>query len=111
MGQFIKRSSRHYLEFHHSITGKYASPLHDSCAVAYLLRPDLFGTIRQPVRVVTEGIAIGQTIHGNDLRKYVSKAWDDIPESTICTSVKSAQVLDLFHSTLVNADQLARGNE
>ena len=68
--------------------------------MAYLLRPDLFTTIRQPVRVVTEGIAIGQTIHGNDDRDYVSEAWDNVPSCTVCTGVDAQAVLELYYSTL-----------
>ncbi len=102
VGRFIKESSKHYFEFHRSITGNYACPLHDACAVAYCLRPDLFQTIAQSVRVVTDGIAIGQTIHGDNLREYVSDAWDELPENTICTAVDSQAVLDLFLSTLAS---------
>jgi inosine-uridine nucleoside N-ribohydrolase len=36
--------------------------LHDSSAVAYLLDPSLFTTRTSPVRVVCDGIAVGQTI-------------------------------------------------
>ena len=102
MGRFIKDSSRHYLEFHKSISGNYESPLHDSCAVAYYLQPKLFETINQPVRVVTEGIAIGQTIHSNDLRDYVSEAWLNIPASKVGKAVNAEAVLELFRSTLIN---------
>ena len=76
-------------------SGETGCPLHDSAAVAFLLAPELFTTIEQPVRVVTEGIAIGQTIHGNDTREYVSSAWEDVRRSTICTDVDGQGVLDL----------------
>lgn len=99
-GKFIAECIQHYLHFYRSISGKPECPLHDSCAVAYLLRPDLFTTIRQPVRVVTEGIAIGQTIHGNDDRDYVSEAWDNVPSCTVCTGVDAQAVLELYYSTL-----------
>lgn len=102
-GKFIKKTNKHYFDFYHSISGKYECPLHDSCAVAYLLNPDLFTTIRQPVRVVTTGIALGQTIHGNGLRAYVTDAWDNTPDSTICTQVNSSAVLALYKSTLALA--------
>ncbi len=105
IGEFIERSSRHYLEFHHSISGTYVCPLHDSCAVAYCLQPELFQTILQPVRVVTEGIAIGQTIHSNDIRKYVSKEWDGIPKTQVSTTVNAQGVLELFLSTLISANK------
>lgn len=99
-GKFIADCMQHYLGFYRSISGKSQCPLHDSSAVAYFLKPQLFSTISQPVRVVTEGIAIGQTIHGNDDRKYVSDAWDNIPDSTICTNVDAEAVLDFYLSTM-----------
>ena len=44
-GQFIHDISRFYLAFHEQTTGRYACPVHDSSAVAFLLRPELFTTI------------------------------------------------------------------
>lgn len=99
-GKFIAATMKYYLDFHHSISGRYECPLHDASAIAYLLNRELFKTIKEPVRAVTEGIALGQTIHGNNLRSYVSTAWDNVPDSTICTEVDSAGVLELYRSTL-----------
>ncbi len=102
-GRFISDATDYYLNFYHSLSGEYQCPLHDSCTVAYLLQPELFTTIQQPVRVVTEGIAIGQTIHSNDIRRYVSQEWDDIPASTVCTDVDAEAVLNLYRETLAHA--------
>jgi inosine-uridine nucleoside N-ribohydrolase len=102
-GNFIAQTNEFYFRFHHSLSGKFECPLHDSSAVAYFLRPELFTTIRQPVRVATEGIALGQTIHGDKVRAYLSDAWDDITPSTICTAVNAAAVLELYRSTLALA--------
>ncbi len=93
-GIFIADSHRYYVDFHRSFSGETVCPLHDSAAVAFLLAPELFTTIDQPVRVVTEGIAIGQTIHSDDTREYVSSAWDDVRHSTICIDVDGQGVLD-----------------
>ncbi len=102
-GKFIANSHQYYLDFHHSLSGRFECPLHDSAAIAYLLAPDLFATINQPVRAVTEGIAMGQTIHGDDLREYVSSAWDDVADSTICIGVDGPAVLELCRSILSTA--------
>ncbi len=99
-GMFIAQTNEFYINFHHGLSGKFECPLHDSSAVAYFLKPELFSTIYQPVRVVTEGIALGQTIHGDQLRAYVTDAWDHTPPSTICTKVDGPAVLDLYRSTL-----------
>jgi purine nucleosidase len=102
-GQFIKETNRYYFDFYHTINGKHECPLHDSCAVAYLLNPDLFTTIHQPVRVVTEGVDLGQTIHGNELRASITNTWDNGADCTICTQVNAPAVLALYQSTLALA--------
>jgi inosine-uridine nucleoside N-ribohydrolase len=102
-GKFITSSHQYYLNFHHSLSGRFECPLHDSAAIAYLLAPDLFATVKRPVRAVTEGIAMGQTIHGDDLREYVSSAWDDVADSTICIGVDGPAVLELCRSILSKA--------
>ncbi|MCY4264941.1 MAG: nucleoside hydrolase [Gammaproteobacteria bacterium] len=102
-GQFIRDIMRFYLEFYFGINQRRECPLHDSCAVAYLLQPDLFSTIKNPVRVVTEGIAIGQTIHSDDIRRFVSKEWENIPNSNVCIGVDADAVLKLYQATLARA--------
>ena len=75
-GKLIHDSNQFYLNFHHSKSGVYECPVHDASAVAYLLRPELFVTQTAVVRVVTEGIALGQTIHADPqpLLRYQSVA-------------------------------------
>lgn len=99
-GNFIAQINRLYFDFHHGLSGKFECPLHDSSAVAYLLKPELFSTVKHPVRVVTQGIAGGQTIHGDETRAYITDAWDNQPLCKICTSVDAAGVLALYKSTL-----------
>ena len=62
IGGFVYRISRFYKQFHDSmgVTGGFY--VHDPSAVAYLIDPGIFSTDTARVRVVTEGIAIGQTI-------------------------------------------------
>ena len=102
-GKFIAQTHELYMNFHYSLSGKYECPLHDSSAVAYVLNPKLFSSIQQPVRVVTAGIALGQTIHSDQVRAYVTDAWDNQPACTICTGVDSTGVLELLRSTLALA--------
>ena len=102
-GDFIYRISRFYLDFHEEITGTAACPVHDSSAVAFLLNPYLYRTKIAAVRVVTEGIAIGQTIAGDPGADYESSAWKDQPACQICTGVDSDGVLALYAETLSSA--------
>jgi len=76
---------------------------HDSSAVAYLLDPSLFTTRGGPVRVVTEGIAIGQTIQKPDSKKNTPPAWQGRPSQTICIGVDAQRLLDLYYTTVTGA--------
>lgn len=99
-GKLIHDSNQFYLNFHHGKSGRYECPVHDASAVAYLLRPELFVTQTAVVRVVTEGIALGQTIHADPEPYYDIKAWHDRPTIQICTGVNPAGVRDFCETTL-----------
>lgn len=103
VGEFVYDISRFYLNFHEQLTGRYACPVHDSSAVAYLLQPGLFTTTDGAVRVATEGIAIGQTIRGDPGVNYESAAWKNGPICRICTAVDSDAMLALYRDTLASA--------
>jgi purine nucleosidase len=102
-GDFVYRISRFYVDFHQRITGSSACPIHDSSAVAYLLNPDLYQTKVAAVRVVTEGIAIGQTIAGDPDADFECGAWKDQPICQICVAVDNEKVLALYAETLALA--------
>ena len=74
--------------------------VHDSSAVAYLLDPTLFTTRRGAIRVITEGLAIGQTIQKPDGHNFPPGAWDGRPSQAICIDVDSARLLSLFRRTI-----------
>ena len=102
-GEFIHAISRYYLAFHEKTTGRYACPVHDSSAVAYLLDPGLFVTTSAAVRVATEGVAMGQTIGGDPDANYETDAWRSRPSCSICTGVDSDALLALYRETLTSA--------
>ena len=99
-GDLIFDISRCYLDFHKRVTGSFSCPVHDSSAVAFLLDPDIFETREAIVRVVTEGIARGQTIFSLPGAAYESNEWDDKPALGICTGVRPDAVRDLYLRTL-----------
>ena len=102
-GEFVYQISHYYLDFHEKLTGKRECPMHDSSAVAYLLNPDLYETRDAAVRVVTQGISIGQTIAGDPAADYESDAWRDRPICQVCVGVDSQAVLRLYQATLALA--------
>lgn len=101
-GRFIREISAMYQKFHKDSIGLDGFYVHDSSAVAYALRPDLFEIEQGPVRVVTDGIAKGQTILRPAGRKFPPGAWDDRQDQSICIGVDSAALLDFYRQTLVS---------
>lgn len=61
-GGFVRDMTAFYLEFHRSIGVTGGFYVHDPTALIYLVRPDLFEVTRAAIRVVTDGLAVGQTI-------------------------------------------------
>ena len=73
---------------------------HDSLAVAYVVDPSLFTLREGPIRVVTEGIALGQTIQKHQNRKFRVDHWHEHPPQAMCTMVDSQRFLDLYYNTI-----------
>jgi inosine-uridine nucleoside N-ribohydrolase len=99
-GCFIAQTSELYKQFHidrHGLDGLF---MHDSCAVAYVLAPELFTTRSGTMRVVTEGIAVGQTIQKPDSVNFAPGAWDGLPSQLACIGIDHEAVLELFHQKL-----------
>ena len=99
-GAFINDIGRFYLDFHENSTGTRSCPVHDSSAVAYLLVPELFSARAVSVRVVTNGIAMGQTTHRELDETYAVPDWDNLPVVSICTGVNADALLKLYLDTL-----------
>lgn len=104
-GECIHAITRYYFDFYESISDRRACPIHDSSAVACLLAPELYGAEEGPVRVVSEGIAMGQTILGRTPDRYASEDWLDRPSVRVCTSVDGEGVKKLYLDTLRLAGQ------
>ena len=68
--------------------------------MAYLLRPDLYRTEAAVVRVATEGIAMGQTIHDSTRRVFATDDWLDLPTCNVCVGVDAPAVMAFYLSTL-----------
>lgn len=83
VGNFITDICQFYMAYYSSIGVKNGFYVHDSSTILYLVRPDLFETIQAPVRVVTEGIAIGQTIAALPPHDTRPGAWQAMPKTHI----------------------------
>jgi inosine-uridine nucleoside N-ribohydrolase len=109
VGGFLFRISRFYKQFHDAtgVTGGFY--VHDPSAVAYAIDPSLFSTESAAVRVVTEGIGVGQTVAvaGPPAERW--EASRGRPAVTICRDVDGERLLRLFEAT-ISPDQ-SRGHD
>lgn len=101
MGEFIYAISRFYLEFHRQVHGLDACHTHDPSVIAYLIDPTLYTLEYGPIRVVTEGIAMGLTLWDRSGSWRRPNAWTGRPAVGVCTRVDAPRVLALFHERIV----------
>jgi inosine-uridine nucleoside N-ribohydrolase len=108
VGAFLYRISRFYKRFHDAtgVTGGFY--VHDPSAVAYAIDPSLFTTEKARVRVVTEGIALGQTIAYSGPRVDQWEASRGRPEATVCRDVDGERLLRLFETTTTSSERSPR---
>ena len=102
-GRFIWDISRFYTAFYSARAGIEGCFVHDSSAVAYLIDRSLFRTERGGIRVVSGGIADGQTILAPEGQSFAPGAWDGRPVHSVCFGVDAPAVLDLYRRTIIGA--------
>lgn len=100
-GAFVRAISAFYQNFHRESAGLDGFYVHDSSAVALALHAEFYTMETGAIRVVTQGIAIGQTIIRPDSRNYPPGAWDNRPSQSIAVAVDAEAVLKLYRDTLV----------
>jgi inosine-uridine nucleoside N-ribohydrolase len=100
LGEFIYDISRFYRNFHYDYYGLAGFHTHDPSAIAYVIDPTLFTVERGPVRVITEGVAAGQTLLDRWQRWYGTNPWSGRPPVNVCLGVDSARLLALYKAHL-----------
>ena len=103
-GKFVAAITDFYANFYTS-TGQTSDglPVHDSSAVAYALHPEFFTVERGPVRVISGGIAHGQTILRPEKKFDHAADWNGRPSVTVCVGVDSAAFLAFYRETLTRS--------
>lgn len=99
-GAFIRAITRCYEDFYRPQTGGGIYS-HDASAVACALDASAFGLRRGAVRVVTEGIAAGQTIQLLPTDSSRAGAWAEAPEQAVCVGVDAARLRAEFRACFV----------
>ncbi|MDB5453157.1 MAG: hypothetical protein JWO33_1735, partial [Caulobacteraceae bacterium] len=101
-GKLLWDISRGYEALYQARNGFAGCALHDATAAVCLVRPDLFEAASGPIRVVGEGLAIGQTIQRTPIA-YPPNAWDGFPDQQACIGVDAGAVVDLYLRTLTSS--------
>jgi purine nucleosidase len=101
IGRFIWDVSRLYEQFHVDSSGVQGIYVHDSSAVAYLVAPALYRVRRGAVRVVVEGLAVGQTIQKPEEMGVPAPSWDEFNKQDVCVDVDVEGFLQLYYDTVV----------
>jgi purine nucleosidase len=99
-GRFIRDITRTYERFYQRRTGGGIFA-HDASAVACALDGSRFQAQRGAVRVVTDGMAVGQTIQSRAGLQFSANDWDGLPEQRACVAVDAAGVLADFRACFV----------
>ncbi|MCQ8239429.1 nucleoside hydrolase [Rhizosaccharibacter radicis] len=101
-GRFLRDVSRFYQEFHRRSRGLDGIFAHDSLAVAFAVRPELFTLRRGPVRVVSNGLAVGQSIQKPEGAPFPpGGAWDAHPAQSVATGIDTSGFLRLYAETFI----------
>jgi purine nucleosidase len=103
VGCFMHDAAEFYTAFYSSVRDIDGCYAHDVSAVAYVVQPELFGTVEGSVCVATEGVAIGQTIMSRYGIPYPLPFWNDRPIQKACMSVDGEGLIDLFRNTMTSA--------
>lgn len=96
-GEFIWNITRCYESFYNARTGGGIYS-HDASAVACALDSTPFDLRPGPVRVVEEGLAIGQTIQVLPGQRFAVTDWDGIPAQQVCVGVDAPRLLAEFRA-------------
>jgi inosine-uridine nucleoside N-ribohydrolase len=99
-GVFLNAISKPYAAFYGSRDGITGCCVHDAAAVAFVIDPSLFTLKRGSVRVLTEGIALGQTCLKAEGELFGPSAWDDQPIQAVSVGVNEAGLLKLYAETM-----------
>ena len=99
-GRFIRAITRCYEDFYTTRTGGGIYS-HDASAVACALDPSAFVFRKGAVRVVTEGVAVGQTIQSPQGQRFSATDWDGFPAQSVCVEVDAARLLAEFRACFV----------
>ncbi len=99
-GRFLWDISRGYEDLYRRRNQVDGCCLHDVAAAAYLVAPELFALRSGAIRVVTEGIAIGQSIQKLDGHTFGPSAWDGHPSKLVASEANCAGIVEAYKTAI-----------
>ncbi|GAB2799654.1 nucleoside hydrolase [Halomonas shantousis] len=100
LGKILSGSYAFYRRFYQGALGIDGCCPHDSCALAWLLKPELFTTARGHLNVITDGLAEGQTVFAPEGRAFLGEQWSRTPLVDVCLGADGDAVVDWIVETL-----------
>tara|TARA_B100000809_G_scaffold249340_1_gene280590 strand:+ start:11 stop:1018 length:1008 start_codon:yes stop_codon:yes gene_type:complete len=100
-GEFIHDISRFYRDFYRRGGVNDGFYNHDPTAMAFVVDQSLFQTEQRAIRVVTDGIGIGDVIAAKEVHYKVAGPWYGIPLATITTEVDAKGVMQMLEAALI----------
>ncbi|GHB09475.1 nucleoside hydrolase [Salinicola rhizosphaerae] len=100
LGRVLAESYAFYRAFYQKALGIDGCCPHDSCALVWLLRPDLFEVERGTLSVVTDGLAEGQTLMAPHSRQFVDGRWSQGTLADVCLNADGPAVIAWIVDTL-----------
>lgn len=104
-GEFIRRITGFYMDFHWEYEGIIGCVINDPLAVAYFTDRDMCSGFDSFTAVETEGISIGQTVVDS------MNFWKKEPNSHILTETDGKQFMKLFLSRILKKNDGSRYRE
>ena len=74
---------------------------HDPTAMAFVVDQSLFRTEQRAIRVVTDGISIGDVVAAKEMHYQVAGPWFGIPLANITTEVDADGVMQMLEAALI----------
>lgn len=100
LGKVLAESYTFYSDFYREFLGIDGCCPHDSCALAWLLRPELFTTAPGHLSVISDGIAEGQTIFAPEGRDFIEERWSQTPLAEVCLEADGEAIVEWIAETL-----------
>lgn len=100
--RFLWDISRGYEQLYREHDGLEGCCIHDVAAAIRMVEPELFRAISGSVRVVTDGIAAGQTILRPEGMPFPPGPWDGLPSQRACIEVDSKRLLQIYQAAFAS---------